>query len=253
VIAADGSMFELAGEVAWALVSRQPRREDRPLSQARLDLQLDVQRFVPVDVHVAGAEEGSEVDAVGKHLRSGVVYVLDRAYVNFRFINDVLQKDSNLVLRLRTDTLFTVKQAAGPLSQRDREAGVLSDELGTLGSDAPNRAAGRTMAPPTQIMRRIRVHDDRSGKTIVLLTDLIDLPAFVIAALYRLRWQIELFFRWFKVFAAMDHCISFSPRGITTQFYVAIIGTLLIHLYTGRRVSKYQLFAVQQIASGHRT
>lgn len=83
-----------------------------------------------------------------------------------------------------------------------------------------------------------------------LLTDLLDVEAWVIGYLYRCRWIIELFFRWFKVTAAMEHLISHSPAGITAQFYVAVIATLLIHIQSGVAVNKYSLFGLGLVARG---
>jgi len=64
---------------------------------------------------------------------------------------------------------------------------------------------------------------------------------------------MELFFRWLKCWANMDHLLSQSPQGITLQFYVAVIATLLLHISTGGRVSKYSLFWLASVASGQAT
>lgn len=90
-------------------------------------------------------------------------------------------------------------------------------------------------------------------KPLRLLTNLLDLPAHVIAELYRQRWQVELFFRWLKVWAGFDHLISHSKNGVTFQFYIAVIGCLLMHLRTGRKVNKYAIFLFGQVAQGHVT
>ncbi len=70
---------------------------------------------------------------------------------------------------------------------------------------------------------------------------------------YRLRWQIELFFKWLKCFARMDHLLSTSRRGITTQLYVAVIAILLMYVQTGRRVSIYALAALSRVANGRQS
>lgn len=253
ILATDGSEFQLAGEAAWTLLST--RRDGRPLSTARLDLQLDVERFCPVEVDVSGNEEGFESHAVAKRVRPGVIYVADRNYVNYHFMNRVFEAGSNLVVRLKQGVIFRV-EAARPLTAGDAAAGVVADETGHVGSEDPGRSRYLSDLPPRQSLRRVRVNvrtRDGTEQAVDLLTDLSDLPAETIAYLYRLRWQIELFFRWLKVWARMDHCLNFSARGLTTQFYAAVIGTLLLHLHTGRRVSKYHLFALQLIHSGQGT
>ena len=184
-----------------------------------------------------------------------MIYVVDRNYINFNFMNRVFEADSNLVVRLKKGVVFRI-ESIGTLTESDRAAGVVSDQIGFVGSETPDKSKARSDAPPVKKLRRVRfnmIGRDGKEQVIELLTDLLDLPAETIAHLYRLRWQIELFFRWLKVWARMDHCLSFSAKGLTTQFYAAIIGTLLLHLHNGRRVSKYHLFALQLIHSRQAT
>ncbi len=76
-------------------------------------------------------------------------------------------------------------------------------------------------------------------RTLRLLTDLLDLPAHVIAELYRQRWQVELFFRWFKVSANFKHLTSHSRNGIALGFHIAVIACLLMCLRTQKPLSSY--------------
>jgi hypothetical protein len=91
---------------------------------------------------------------------------------------------------------------------------------------------------------------NETGQTVRLLTSLLDVPARIIGLIYRWRWQIELFFRWLKTFAKLDHLISHNRNGITLQFYVAVIGMLLIYIKTGRKPDKYSLILLQHVAGG---
>ncbi len=83
-----------------------------------------------------------------------------------------------------------------------------------------------------------------------LLTTLLDLPAELLGLLYRQRWQIELFFRWLKCYANFSHLISNSRQGIQLNFYVAVIGVLLMYLHTSGRPSKYLLSLLGLVANG---
>jgi hypothetical protein len=127
----------------------------------------------------------------------------------------------------------------------DAEAGVVADEIVELtGVGAP---AGR--------YRRVTIHRiDRTGKpeTILLLTNLIDpqIAGCVIGAVYEQRWEIELFFKWLKSWARMDHLLSTTRNGITFQFYVAMIGVLMMYVQSGKRVSLYALAALGRLARG---
>lgn len=130
---------------------------------------------------------------------------------------------------------------------------MLRDEVGVLsGPQTPgNRGRrSRTTKPPTRTLRRVTVWDEKNQQEVYLVTDLLDVPAYVVGAIYRQRWQIELFFRWLKLWAAWDHALSFSRTGITLQFYVAVIAALLMHIKSGRKVSKYMLFLMGQVAGG---
>ncbi len=145
------------------------------------------------------------------------------------------------------------------LSADDLGAGVLSDQIVRLtGHGAPR-----------QLLRVVEVRDaSKPDQTVRLLTSLTDaqVPAHVIGNVYRKRWQVELFFRpstalravslsngWLKVWCNFDHLLSTDRRGITTQFYVIVIATLLMHIHLGQRVSKYTLIALHLIASGRAT
>jgi Transposase DDE domain len=253
IIAADGSYFQTSVEAACAMLagSRAGQRRD----QIRWNLQFQVDTFTPLDCDVSFAGDESEPAAFIRNLHPDVIYVADRNFFTYAFINAVLETGSNLVLRLRKGVTFDVTQSL-PLSAKDAEAGVLSDDIGRFhgASDKSNQDyRSFTAKPPVQLLRRVVVKDQRGGKDIVLLTDLLDVPAHVIAALYRQRWQVELFFKWFKTYANFDHLMSRHPNGISFQFYVAVIATLLLHLATGRKVSKYALFWLGSVACGRAT
>jgi DDE family transposase len=244
IIAADGTYLTTLAEVAWAL--HHTKKDGRTQGQVRANVQLDVANWAPQVVNLSGDDNESEPAAVAKDLLCGVLYVVDRNFVDFAFIGAVLQKDNDLVLRARANApaVRVIEQLA--LSAQDVQAGVIADERVELtGRDAP--------AGTFRLVTLVTT--DRNGKpqTIRLLSNLIDstiVAAHVIAAAYKLRWQIELFFKWFKCFARMDHLLSTSRNGITTQLYITVIAVLLMCVQTGRRVSIYSLHALARVASG---
>jgi Transposase DDE domain len=253
IIAADGSWFNLAGQVTHALQCRRGNKGRQ--CRVRLNLQIDVDAFCPTDFDVSGKGDGSEAAAFMRSIQPQCIYLVDRNFVSHAFINAVLAKDSNLVLRLKKGVNFEVRTVR-ELSGEDRTHHVLRDEVGILpGPKSKGNADARSCsdAPPRRAMRRVTVWDEKNKREVVLLSDLLDVDAYVIAVLYRLRWQIELFLRWLKVLAGFEHLLNQSERGITLQFYIAVLMALLIHLQTGTRVSKYSLLWVSWLADGHAT
>jgi hypothetical protein len=245
IIAADGTYLTTIADVAsWAL--RHTKSDGRAQAQVRANVQLDVDTWAPRVVTVSGDDGESEPAAFAKDLLSGVLYVVDRNFVDFAFVAAVLAKGNDLVQRIKSNQPSARVVRSGPLTAEDLAAGVTADELVELtGRDAP---AGT--------FRRVTiVTTDRNGnpETIRLLTNLTDpaaVAARVIGDIYRTRWQIELFFKWLKCFARMEHLLSTSRRGITVQLYVAVIAVLLMHVQSGRRVSIYALAALSRVAGG---
>jgi len=94
------------------------------------------------------------------------------------------------------------------------------------------------------VVRTSRVSSKKTVRTtqadysLLLVTDRMDLPAETIVLLYRYRWQVELFFRWFKCVLGCKHFLAQSHNGVTLQVYSALIASMLITLWTGRKTAK---------------
>jgi hypothetical protein len=162
----------------------------------------------------------------------------------------VLDGGGDFVLRVKGTLNFEPRDEQTP-DESDHEANVLSDRIGRL-VGSPHTQARRVL--PQQELREVRVFDPAHPDAPVrLLTSLIDLPAHVIAQLYRWRWQIELFFRWLKVHAHFEHLISRSQNGMTLGFHMAVIAVLLMYLRSGRPMSKYAFNLLGFVASGQTT
>lgn len=238
----DGSFFKLAGDIQWAFRKGKPWAEDHDDHFIRLDLQLCAQSGTPACLEING-RGCSEVAAARRQIEKGVLYVADRGIFSFKYIEELLAQEADFVLRIKTSQKFTPKEDR-PLNDADREAFVLSDKVGVLTGDAYRPAPGN-------LLREVVIADQKNpGHVIRLLTNRLDLPAHLVGEVYRHRWQIELFFRWLKVHVQFRHLISQSRNGITLGFYVAVIGTLLMYLHTGRKVSKYAFGMLSLVASG---
>ena len=246
IIAADGTYLTTLADVAWAL--HHTKQNGRRQSQVRANVQLDVATWTPQVLSISGDDGLSEPASFIKDLLSGVLYVVDRNFLNFEFLKALLEKDNDFVLRVHGNAPLVRVIGTRAIALEDVQAGVVADEIVEL--------TGRH-APQGQFRRVTIIIPNRHGtpETIHLLTNLTspDVAARVIGVIYRQRWQIELFFKWLKTWARMDHLLSTSRNGITFQFYIAVIGVLMMYVQSGHRVSIYALAALGRLARGECT
>lgn len=246
IIAADGTYLNTLSDVAWAL--HQTRRNGKGHGQVRANVQMDVASWTPQVITISGDDGQSEPAAFAADLLEGVLYVFDRNFLDFSFLGQLLAKDNDFVLRVRDNAPTVSVRETLELGAADVEAGIVADEIVLL--------SGR--GAPAGHFRRVTIHTlNRKGEMeiIRLLSNLMDpkIAARVIGAIYKQRWQIELFFKWLKTFARMDHLLSTSRNGITFQLYVAVIAVLMMYVQSGRRVSIYALAALSRLARGQGT
>jgi hypothetical protein len=175
IVAADGTYLTTLADVAWAL--RHTRRDGRRQGQVRANVQLDAATWAPQVVTVSGDDGESEPAAVARDVLGGVLYVVDRNFLDFGFVARVLAAGSDLVLRVRANAPAARVVAVRPLAPDDAAVGVTADEVVEL--------TGRG-APPGRFRRVTLVTADRTGAptTIRLLTSLVadDVAARVVGA-----------------------------------------------------------------------
>jgi DDE family transposase len=244
VLAVDGSFFAVAADVAWAI--RRATSQGQPRASVRLDLHLNIANWLPEVVIVCG-QGTSEAASAARSVQPGAVHLYDRGIFSFELLEAQLAAGAFFVHRLREPGERTPKflaETIRPLSAEAQAAGVLSDSLGRMTGSTHRHAPD---CPLREVV--IRSPDEPEG-TIRLLTNLCDVDAQVIGLLYRYRWQVELFFRWLKCFANFTHLISESRQGVLLNFYVAVIGVLLMYLHSGARPSKYAFSLLGMVAGG---
>jgi hypothetical protein len=221
--AVDGSFLRCLPKMAWAVF-----RQKSDKRGVRLHLHYDIVRGIPSAAEITAAL-GSEKKSLRKLLKEGMLYLTDRGYIDYGMYQAIHDAGSFFVSRLKDNSTFEVLEER-PLTDADRKAGVLSDAWVRMGSAFTE---GQLTAP----VRRIVIAGGEGRKDVVLLTN-TDLPAEMIGVLYRYRWQVELFFRWFKVILGCRHWLSLTLRGLTLQVYVALLASILVALWTGRKPTR---------------
>ena len=205
----------------------------------RLHTQFDLERGVPIRIDVTegiGKGEADERAVLAKALESGRCYVKDRGYAKFQLFNEIVATGSSYVCRLRDNSRCEIEEQR-PLAAEDVEAGIVLDAIVCLGEY--KGAQDRPDHPLRLVVVKTTPHEKRGGPAsnglLLIATNLLDLPAWIIALIYRYRWTIEVFFRFFKHILGCRHLLSRDPVGVEIQTYCAIIACMLISLWTGRK------------------
>jgi len=235
--AVDGSLLKTLPQITQACFDK---RKD---TGWKLHTHFEILKGVPVKMTVTdatGKGKSAETNVLRRELEPDRCYIKDRGYEDFSLFNDIVDARSSYVCRIRNDHHFAADEVR-ELSDEAREAGVVEDSVGRLGSPKSKRIE-HPKHPVRRVVVKVQVHPKRSGRKriaatndIVLATNLLDVPAEIIALLYRCRWMIELFFRFLKHVLGCRHLLSQHPNGIEIQSYCAIIACLLISLTTGRK------------------
>lgn len=231
--AVDGTVVQALPRIAWALW-----KDDRHRA-IKNHVQFEILKGVPVQATVTEAN-ASERDVLEVQLQAGRIYVIDRGYAKYRLLQRILDEDSSFVCRL-PDNYVSQEVETRPLTAEAQAAGVLHDRVVRLGC----KPRKEDLAGPVRVVEVAcqphvkRMHTGRGGPEqsdrIVIVTNLLDVPADVIALIYRYRWTIEIFFRFYKHILGCRHLLSHSRNGIELQTYAAILACMLISLWTGRK------------------
>lgn len=241
ITAVDGSLLKKLPQITQA--SYLGRKRGPAPNGWKRHTHFEVLRGVPVQMTLTdatGKGEASEKAVLRRKLEADRLYVTDRGYEQFSLFNAIVAAESSYVCRIRNDHHFETQEVRY-LSDEAQAIGVVEDLVGKLGSPKSQR-----IEHPNHPVRLVRVqaavHPKRGGRhrgaasqEIVLATNLLDVPADVIALLYQHRWTVEIFFRFFKHILGCRHLLSEDPVGIEIQSYMAIIACMLISLWTGRK------------------
>jgi hypothetical protein len=205
----------------------------------KLHTHFELLKGLPIGMTLTDANT-SEWKTLGANLLADRVYVMDRGYACFELFNLIMEAKSSFVCRVRDNSAYELIEERA-ITPEAAAAGIASDRIVMLGCDT---AAHK----PTRKLRLIeirctphrkRFHGARAGpeqsQTLLIATDLLNLPAEVIGLIFKCRWEIEIFFRFFKHILGCRHLLAQNSNGIRIQTYCAIIACLLIALWTGKK------------------
>ena len=204
----------------------------------KLHTLLDLRGAIPAFIHISDGKlhDVNVLDMLA--LEAGAFYVMDRGYLDFARLYTLHQVGA-----------FFVTRAKSPMDARrvystttDRATGVLCDQRVML-----NGYYSAKKYP--EHLRRIRFKDPESGKSLIFLTNNTALPALTICALYKSRWQVELFFKWIKQHLRIKHFLGNSENAVKTQVWCAVATYVLIAIVKKQLHLDASLYTLLQILS----
>jgi len=248
VYALDSTTIDLCLSLfAWAPSVRSTTR-----GAIKLHTLLDLRGSIPVFIHVSSGRlhDVNVLDMLP--IEHGSFYVMDRGYLDYSRLYAIHQASA-----------FFVTRAKKPMDARRLYSAPVVDE-GVI-CDQRVRLGGYYAAQHyPELLRRIRFRDPASGRPLVFLTNNTVLPAATIAAIYKSRWQVELFFKWIKQHLRIQRFLGTSENAVKTQIWSAIATYVLVaiirkelkltaSLYTCLQILSVSLFEKTQLSCALQT
>jgi len=210
----------------------------RRKSAVKLHTLLDVRGSIPTNVYVTGGQV-HDVNLLDQLLLEvGAFYLMDRGYVDFARLYVFTQACAFFITRAKKNLQFYLRTSR-PV---DRSTGVRCDQTIRL-------TGIRTASYYPDALRRIVYFDAETASRLTFLTNNFSLLPLTIAELYRLRWQVELFFRWIKQHLYIKAFYGTSANAVKTQVWVALAVYLLVAILKKQFGLDQSLYQILQILS----
>ena len=206
----------------------------------KMHTQIDLRGPIPTCIHITGARQHDVGWLDSLFFEAGAFYLMDRAYMDFERLALIAKAGAFFVTRAKSNLQFT-RHHSLPV---DRLTGLRSDHVGK-----PTLDKSRAAFP--MLLRRVKYIDLETGKEFVFLTNNLEIPALTVAMLYKMRWRIELFFRWIKGHLRIKHYYGTSPNAVKTQIWIAICTYLIIAILHKRLKLPGTLHRTLQVLSVH--
>jgi Transposase DDE domain/Domain of unknown function (DUF4372) len=210
----------------------------RAKAAIKLHTLLDLRGAIPAFIHISDGKmhEVNVLDILA--IEAGAFYVMDRGYLDFARLFSMHQTGAFFVTRAKTN-MNARRIYSAPA---DKLNGVICDQ-----TIAMNGFYAAQDYP--EHLRRIRFKDPETDKTLIFLTNNTVLPPLTIAALYKSRWQVELFFKWIKQHLRIKKFLGNSENAVKTQIWCAVSTYVLIAIAKKELQIDTSLYTLLQILS----
>jgi Domain of unknown function (DUF4372)/Transposase DDE domain len=239
VLELDASVYALDSttiDLCLSLFDWAPFRSTK--AAVKLHTLLDLRGSIPAFLHISDGKlhDVNVLDILP--IEAGAFYVMDRGYVDFTRLYAMHQAGAFFVTRAKQG--MDARRVYSSPTQRS--TGVICDQRVMLNGFYSAKAY-------PEHLRRVRFKDPASGKTLVFLTNNTVLPALTIAALYKSRWQVELFFKWIKQHLRIKRFLGTSENAVKTQIWCAVATYVLIAIVKKELQLDASLYTCLQILS----
>lgn len=239
VLELDASVYALDSttiDLCLSLFDWAPFRSTK--AAVKLHTLLDLRGSIPTFIHISDGKlhDVNVLDILP--VEAGAFYVMDRGYVDFARLYAIHQAGAFFVTRAKQG--MDARRVYSSATQRD--TGVICDQRVMLNGFHSAKAY-------PEHLRRVRIKDPSSAKTLVFLTNNTVLPALTIAALYKSRWQVELFFKWIKQHLRIKRFLGTSENAVKTQVWCAVATYVLIAIVKKELQLEASLYTCLQILS----
>ena len=199
---------------------------------------LDLRGNIPTFIHISDGKM-ADVNVLDiMPIEAGAFYVMDRGYLDFARLYGIHQTGAFFVTRAKRG-MDARRVYSAPT---DRAHGVICHQTIALNGFYSSRGY-------PEHLRRIRYRDEKLDKTLVFLTNNTALPPLTIAALYKSRWQVELFFKWIKQHLRIKKFLGTSENAVKTQLWCAVSTYVLIAIIKKELKLEASLYTILQILS----
>ena len=239
ILELDASVYALDSttiDLCLSLFDWAPFRSTK--AAVKLHTLLELRGTIPTFIHISDGKlhDVNVLDILP--LEAGAFYVMDRGYVDFARLYAMHQAGAFFVTRAKQG--MDARRVYSAPTQRD--TGVICDQRVMLNGFYLAKAY-------PQHLRRIRFKEIESDKTLVFLTNNTSLPPLTITALYKSRWQIELFFKWIKQHLRIKRFLGASENAVKTQIWCAVATYVLIAIVKKELHLDASLYTCLQILS----